>query len=105
MRASYQHMTPFLSGDEADTMLRIAEARGVFGTYADEALNEGLGEQLPQRFDAAFNYINHGIDGQGNVNKGVLSVEINQRFALSEATAAHEALEARKTTGSSLLLP
>ena len=47
-------------------MLRIAEARGVFGTYADEALNEGLGEQLPQRFDAAFNYVNHGIDGQGN---------------------------------------
>ena len=64
MRASYQHMTPFLTGEEADTMLRIAEARGVFGTYADEALNEGLGEQLPQRFDAAFNYINHGIDGQ-----------------------------------------
>ena len=39
------------------------------------------------------------------MGKGVLSVEINQRFALSEATAAHEALEARKTTGSSLLLP
>ena len=66
MRATYQHMTPFLTAEEADTMLRIAEARGVFGTYADEALNEGLGEQLPQRFDAAFNYINHGIDGQGN---------------------------------------
>lgn len=66
MRASYQHLTPFLSSQEADEMLRIAEARGVFGTYADEALNEGLGEQLPQRFDAAFNYINHGIDGHGN---------------------------------------
>ena len=32
-----------------------------------------------------------------------LQVEINQRFALSEARAAHEALESRKTTGSSIL--
>ena len=41
----------------------------------------------------------------GLMREEFLSVEINQRFALSEATAAHEALEARKTTGSSLLLP
>ena len=31
-----------------------------------EALNDGIGESLPQRFDAAFNYIQHGIDGLGN---------------------------------------
>ncbi len=66
MKAHYKHMNPFLSALDADSMLRIAENFGSFGTYADEASNEGLGEQLPQRFDAAFNYIQKGIDGTGN---------------------------------------
>ena len=56
MRASYQAMNPFMTSAEADRMLRIAEERGVFRTYAEEALNDGIGESLPQRFDAAFNY-------------------------------------------------
>ncbi len=34
-----------------------------------------------------------------------LKVEINQRFPLSDAAEAHRALEGRRTTGSSLLLP
>ncbi len=62
----YNHIDPFLSHDEAKNMLHIAENFGSFGTYADEASNDGLGEKLPQRFDAAFNYIQHGIDGGGN---------------------------------------
>ena len=66
MQARYKAMQPFMTPEEADQMLRIAEARRVFRTYADEALNEGIGEDLPQRFDAAFNYIQHGIDGHGN---------------------------------------
>ena len=37
------------------------------------------------------------------VSKGV-RVEINQKFPLHEAAAAHQALEARKTTGSTILL-
>lgn len=36
---------------------------------------------------------------------GVLSVNINQRFALSEVAAAHEALESGETTGSTILTP
>ena len=36
---------------------------------------------------------------------GSLDVRIGQRFALSEARRAHEALESRSTTGKSLLLP
>ena len=44
-------------------MLCIAEERGVFRDLRREALNDGIGESLPQRFDAAFNYIQHGIDG------------------------------------------
>ena len=39
------------------------------------------------------------------VANGAVKIEINQRFALKEATAAHQALEGRKTTGSTLLMP
>jgi len=36
---------------------------------------------------------------------GVIHASINQTFALRDAAAAHTALEARKTTGSTILLP
>ena len=39
------------------------------------------------------------------VARGVVGVDINQRYPLSETAQAHRDLESRKTTGSSLLLP
>jgi NADPH2:quinone reductase len=36
---------------------------------------------------------------------GVVRIQVNQRFALRDAAEAHRALEARKTTGSTILLP
>lgn len=39
------------------------------------------------------------------VVKGKVTVEINQRYPLAEAAQAHIDLEARKTTGSTILLP
>jgi NADPH2:quinone reductase len=39
------------------------------------------------------------------IAEGWLKIEINQTFPLDQAEAAHRALEARATTGSSLLLP
>jgi NADPH2:quinone reductase len=36
---------------------------------------------------------------------GTIKVSVNQRFALEDAVEAHRALEARETTGSTLLLP
>ena len=39
------------------------------------------------------------------LKRGVISANIGQRFALSDAAEAHRALEARKTTGSTVLLP
>jgi NADPH:quinone reductase len=39
------------------------------------------------------------------VQEGAVRVEINQTFALRDAAEAHRALEGRKTTGSTLLLP
>ena len=39
------------------------------------------------------------------VGSGVVSVEVNQRFALRDAVQAHHALEGRQTTGSTVLVP
>ncbi len=39
------------------------------------------------------------------VKRGVVKVQINQTYALADAPQAHRDLEARKTTGSTVLLP
>ena len=39
------------------------------------------------------------------IGEGVLKVEVNRRYPLAEAAAAHRALEARATTGSTILIP
>ena len=39
------------------------------------------------------------------VASGAVKIEVNQRYPLSEAAEAHRDLEARKTTGSTILLP
>jgi NADPH2:quinone reductase len=41
----------------------------------------------------------------GLVADGTLRVKINQRYALRDAAAAHRDLAARKTTGSTVLIP
>ena len=41
----------------------------------------------------------------GMVDSGKVRIEINQRYALSDVANAHRDLEARKTTGSTLLIP
>lgn len=39
------------------------------------------------------------------IARGIVKADIGQRFALSDAADAHRALEARKTTGSTVLVP
>ena len=39
------------------------------------------------------------------VQNGAVKINVNQTFPLKDAAAAHAALEARKTTGSTVLLP
>jgi NADPH:quinone reductase-like Zn-dependent oxidoreductase len=39
------------------------------------------------------------------LRRGIVAVDIGQRFALSDAAEAHRALEFRRTTGSTILLP
>ncbi|MEE3107177.1 MAG: quinone oxidoreductase [Pseudomonadota bacterium] len=41
----------------------------------------------------------------GAVAAGHVNISVEQRFALADTRAAHEALEARQTTGSTILLP
>ncbi len=41
----------------------------------------------------------------GLIGDGVLKVEVNQRYPLANAADAHRALEARTTTGSTILIP
>jgi NADPH2:quinone reductase len=41
----------------------------------------------------------------GVVGKGIVKVEVNQRYALKDAALAHADLEGRRTTGTSILLP
>jgi len=59
-----------------------------------------------------FNY----IDTRANLEKmaddlmqaivsGAVRIEVNQTFALKDAALAHQALEGRKTTGATVLVP
>ena len=41
----------------------------------------------------------------GMVESGKVKIEVNQRFPLADAAEAHRALEGRRTTGSTVLLP
>jgi hypothetical protein len=66
MNSHYLHLDSFLTTDEAETMVSIAQSFGSFGTYADEATSNSLGEELPQRFDVGINYFDRGLDGAGN---------------------------------------
>ena len=39
------------------------------------------------------------------VGSGAVKIPINQKYALKDARKAHEDLEGRETTGSSILIP
>ncbi|MEM8854272.1 MAG: zinc-binding dehydrogenase, partial [Pseudomonadota bacterium] len=41
----------------------------------------------------------------GMVGRGAITIHVGQTFPLSEAAAAHSALQGRKTTGSTVLIP
>ena len=60
MTAIYREFDPLLSSEDAEDMVRLCERFGSYGLYSEEGLNEGIGEGLPQRFDAAFNFLKTG---------------------------------------------
>jgi hypothetical protein len=57
---AYFSFHPLLSEAEAREMVLLCERFGSYGLYSEEALNHGIGEGLPQRFDAAFNFVKTG---------------------------------------------
>ncbi len=119
MSAAYTHLNPFLTDDDAENMLGIAERFGSFGTYADEATSDSLGEELPQRFDAAINYIAGGIDGRGNSDDQDTAVQRTNYFRETyvygddvvasgiEPFAEHPKIKdaAREISGCNIVLP
>ena len=60
MTAAYRLFDPLLTEIQARGLVDLCEEFGTYGMYSEEALNEGIGDGLPQRFDAAFNFINTG---------------------------------------------
>ena len=80
MSAQSLYMQPFLGEEDAQNMVAIAQSFGSFGTYAVESTSESLGEKLPQRFDAALNYINAGINGEGNEEDPIKAVSRTNYF-------------------------
>lgn len=56
----YVELDPFLQQAQARQLVKLCEDFGSYGMYSEEGLNEGIGEGLPQRFDAAFNFLRTG---------------------------------------------
>ena len=58
--ARYSEIDPFLDEAQARALVQLCEDFGSYGMYSEEGLNHGIGEGLPQRFDAAFNFVRTG---------------------------------------------
>jgi hypothetical protein len=56
----YVELDPFLDEKQAHALVQLCEDFGSYGMYSEEGLNQGIGEGLPQRFDAAFNFLRTG---------------------------------------------
>src|SRR5262245_13861163 len=61
MTARFELLDPLLDTQAADEMLRICERYGRYGCYAEDATNAvPFAPGLPQRFDAAWNFVQSG---------------------------------------------
>jgi len=62
--ASHRHpfhlFDPLLPEAGAAALVDLCRRFGSYGMYSEEASNEGIGEGLPQRFDAAFHFVKTG---------------------------------------------
>ena len=61
MRAqTFESFDPLLPRAQAERMVELCERFGRYGMYSEEGLNQGIGEGLPQRYDAAMNFVRTG---------------------------------------------
>lgn len=56
----FETFDPLLSASLADTMLRLCERHGSYGMYSEEGTADDFGTGLPQRYDAAINFVRTG---------------------------------------------
>jgi hypothetical protein len=74
----YVELDPFLGEADARSLVQLCEDFGSYGMYSEEGLNEGIGEGLPQRFDAAFNFLRTGGRlGRRDTDLGTLVARTN----------------------------
>lgn len=60
MSAPHHFFDPLLPDEQADAMLRLCESYGAYGTYSEEGIEDGFGEAVSQRHDAALNFVRTG---------------------------------------------
>jgi len=78
MTARYEILDPLLAPEAADEMLRLCERHGRYGCYAEDATNAvPLAPGLPQRFDAAWNFVKTGGRFGRKEEPGVLASRTN----------------------------
>jgi len=74
----YFELDPFLDETQARSLVSLCEDFGSYGMYSEEGLNDGIGEGLPQRFDAAFNFLRTGgRQGLRDTDLGTLAARTN----------------------------
>lgn len=91
MTARYRLFDPLLADDEARAVVELCEKFGSYGMYSEEGLNDGIGEGLPQRFDAAFNFVSTGGRFARAESFEVLAARTNyfrETYAYGEEVAA-----------------
>jgi hypothetical protein len=91
MTHPYRIFDPLLSDAEAHDLVTLCARFESYGTYAEEGLNEGIGEGLPQRFDAAFNFVKTGGRFGRKESLGDLASRTNyfrETYAYGEEVAA-----------------
>ena len=88
-----------MTGDKPSR--RDALALGAMAAAGALAASGLPARATPERRDAAI----RAFAGEAAIRPGRVTVDIGQRFALADARAAHGAIESRKTTGSTVLIP
>jgi hypothetical protein len=58
--APFRVFDPLFGNGQADAMVRLCEDFGCYGMYSEEGTADDWGTGLPQRFDAAFNFVGSG---------------------------------------------
>jgi len=90
--SDHREFDPFLDADDAHAVVRLCEEFGSYGLYSEEGLNEGIGEGLPQRFDAAFNFVKTGGRfGRSHEDLKILAARTNyfrETYAYGEEISA-----------------